>query len=126
MREVASVKPDEIRHDVESARAKLTELIHEPELCDHEDIAQALAGLSVDLARASASVDRAQPTDGIDDMLRLDIAELKDALPRTDEALKRPIQDVVASVTYIERRMKALESERAAARSRSAFQPVAA
>jgi hypothetical protein len=122
MGHTASVKPDEIRHDAQSTRAKLSELSREPELCGHEDVAQALADLEVDLARVEAEVERAQPNDGIDDMLRLDIAELKDVLPHADPALEHELQGVVSRASYIERRMKTLESERAVAMQRDALQ----
>jgi hypothetical protein len=114
-----SIKPDEIRHDVQSTRAKVTLLSQEPVLRDHEDVARALADLQVDLTRAEAVVDRAQPADGTDVMLRLDIAELKDALPHIDPALERPVQSVLTSAAYIERRLMRLDSERAAALRRS-------
>lgn len=120
MRETTCVKSDEIRHDVQSTRAKLSELIHEPDLRGHEDVAQTLADLEVDLARIEAEVDRALPNDGMDEMLRLDIAELKDIPSRADPALERQLQRVAASAIYIERRMKVLESEHAAALHRGA------
>jgi len=121
MRETEPVKPDEIRHDAQSTRTKVSELSHERELRGHEDVAQTLADLEVDLARVEAEVDRALPNDGIDDMLRLDVAELKDITPPADPALDRQIQRVVASVTYIERRVKMLGSEHAAALHRGAL-----
>jgi hypothetical protein len=121
MWETSSVKPDEIRHDVQSTRAKVTLLSQESVLRDHDDVARALADLDVDLARVEAVVDRAQPAAGTDAMLRLDIAELKDALPHIDPALERPIQSVVASAAYIERRIRMLDVERTDALHRSAL-----
>jgi len=126
MRETASVKPDEIRHDVQSARAKLTELSHEPQLLGQEDVAQTLAALEMDLARIEAGVERARPNDGLGDLLRLDIAELKDRPPPPDPALERQLESVVLGVTYIERRIKILEAEHAAALRRRALRQAGA
>jgi hypothetical protein len=120
MREMVSVKSEEIRHDLHRTRARLTELSYGLELGAHEEVAQALADLDADLARVEAEVFRKLPNDGIDDVLRLDVAELKDALPCSEPSLERLIQGAVASVSYIERRIKMLESERAAALRRSA------
>jgi hypothetical protein len=121
MRETVSVKPDEIQHDVQNTRAKLTELCNGLALPAHEEVAQALADLAADLDRIEAEVFRAQPSSGLNDVLRLDVAEIRDALPRSEPALERRLQGIVTNVTYIERRLKILDAERAAVLRRRAL-----